>query len=83
MMHENRLTLSEWLKFCYQLDLKDESIRNSLISMMFDYIQEMQNSFQDYKYLLKDRKFNLNMNGEIIENDLQDLDLEMDGEEEN
>lgn len=51
--------------------------------MMFDYIQEMQNSFQDYKYLLKDHKFNLNMNGEIIDNDLQDLDLEMNGEGEN
>ena len=84
-MQENRLILSEWLKFSIQLNCREETTRNSLLSFLQNLIQTTYNSFEDYKYLLKDKKFILNSKGEIdsavIENG--GFDLDMDDEEEN
>jgi hypothetical protein len=77
---DNRLTLSEWLKFSYQLDRNDEQVKSSLIGMMINYVQEVQNSFQDYQHLLKG-PFNLDANGEVIDAHRDNLDLEMVGDE--
>lgn len=35
---ENRLILSEWLKFSLQLNIQDETIRNDLSSLIFGFI---------------------------------------------
>ena len=37
-IHENRLIISEWLKFSLQLNYKEETTRNGLIHLMFNFI---------------------------------------------
>ena len=73
--------LCEWLKLSHQLKQDDEQVKSSLVSMMFNYIQEVQNSFHDYQHLLK-APINLDANGEILDFESLKLDVHMQGEQE-
>ena len=53
---ENRLILSEWLKFSLQLNFLDETIRNDLVNLIINFIGEIKHSFNDYKYHLMKRR---------------------------
>lgn len=56
---ENRMILGEWMKFSLQLNYKDETIRNELINLMFSFVGQTFHTYEDYKYLLKGRRFHL------------------------
>ena len=47
------LILSEWLKFSLSLPVEDEVTRRNLVSLMFEYIGHIENSYRDYQHLLK------------------------------
>ena len=53
---QNRLILSEWLKFSLQLNVEDEDIKNAVVSLMFDFAGQLQHSFVDYQHLLKGKR---------------------------
>jgi hypothetical protein len=49
--------------------------------MMFNYIQEVQNSFHDYQHLLN-APLNLDANGEILDYERFKFDMHMQGDQE-
>lgn len=67
------MIFSEWVKFSLQLAIEDEVTRRNLVSLMFNYIGQVDHSYNDYKRLLK---YNHLM---IRDFDLRGLDLAMDG----
>lgn len=48
-----RAILGEWVKFSLQMNITDETIRNSLTSLCFELISKIDYSFDDYEHLLK------------------------------
>ena len=74
------MILSEWLKFSLQLNCLDETTRNNMISFLLNLVQNTASSFDDYEYLLKDKRFHLNNKGDII-NDFSNGETEMPFEE--
>ena len=44
----NRLIFSEWVKFSLQLPIEDEVTRRNLVSLMFELVGRVENSFRDY-----------------------------------
>jgi hypothetical protein len=53
---DNRLLISEWVKFSLQLHIEDEVTRRNIVSLMFSYISEIETSYDDYQFLLKPQK---------------------------
>lgn len=51
--NDRLLILSEWLKFSLSLPVEDEVTRRNLVSLMFEYIGHIENSYRDYQHLLK------------------------------
>ena len=50
---KDRFMFAEWLKFSLELNIADDCTRKNLVSLMFNYIGQLQYSFQDYEHLLK------------------------------
>ena len=74
--HENRLILSEWLKMSLQLNISDETTRNSICNILFNFIGQIQDSYKDYEHLLLNRRQRLDVGREIAyEDDEMDEDL--------
>ena len=44
----SRLIFSEWMKFSLQLAIEDEVTRRNLVSLMFQYIAQINHSYEDY-----------------------------------
>jgi len=51
-----RAILGEWVRFSLQLNLEDEVIRNSVVSLIFDMACKIEYSYSDYEYLLGEGK---------------------------
>lgn len=64
----NRHILSEWLKFSLQVNYLDQTIRNNLLSLFYNFIGEIKHSFADYKHLLKiENSFQIEDEDEIMD----------------
>lgn len=50
-----RAILGEWIKFSLQLNIADETIRQSLTTLCFSLVSLVEHSFSDYEHLLKKR----------------------------
>ena len=48
-----RAILGEWVKFSLQMDIKEETIRQNLISLCFELISRVEYSYSDYEHLLR------------------------------
>ena len=55
-----RAILGEIIKFSLHLNHRDETIRNHLISMIFQLIGKIEYSYSDYEHLLRARKLMIN-----------------------
>ena len=49
---DNRLILSEWVKFSLQINVEEVTTRNNLLHLLQDYIGQINHSFKDYQHLL-------------------------------
>jgi hypothetical protein len=74
-MQNARLILSEWIKFCLNLNIEDEDTRNTLIGLMFDFTSQIHHSYVDYKYLLKNKEMLIDSEGNIKNASKQHKDL--------
>lgn len=51
-----RAILGEWIRFSLQLNLEDEVIRNSVVSLIFEMASKIEFSYNDYEFLLGEGK---------------------------
>lgn len=51
-----RAIFGEWIRFSLQLNLEDEVIRNSVVSLIFEMSSNVEMSFNDYEHLLGEGK---------------------------
>ncbi len=66
------LIQSEWLKFSLSLPIEDEVTRRNLVSLMFEYIGHVENSYRDYQHMLKYQRYL------IKEQDIRSVDLALE-----
>ena len=66
-MTENRFILGEWLKLALELDFRDNDLdSNNLVNFLITFIGQTQNSFDDYKHLLNNDEFVLDLKGNCV-----------------
>jgi hypothetical protein len=71
----SRLLFSEWVKFSLQLPIEDEVTRRNLVSLMFEFVGHVYNSYHDYQHLLRYKRFL------IKDQDMKSLELAMDDDQ--
>ena len=81
-----RAILGEWIRFSLQLNLEDEVIRNSVVSLIFEMASKIEFSYSDYEYLLGEgRQLLTNKTANQLESgELENFQLEdfpMNGDE--
>lgn len=81
-----RAILGEWIRFSLQLNLEDEVIRNSVVSLIFEMASKIEFSYNDYEFLLGEGKQLLSNKtaNQIESGELENFELEdfpMNGDE--
>jgi len=71
-----RAILGEMIKFSMHLNLRDETVRNNLVSLFFNLISNIDHSFSDYEHLLRTRKFMITETKQLDKH-LQDVDADI------
>ena len=66
------MLFSEWVKFSLQMPIEDEVTRRNLVSLMFELVGQVHNSYSDYQHLLKYKRYL------IKDQDLRSLELAME-----
>jgi len=75
MNQQNWLLFSEWVKFSLQLPIEDEVTRRNLVSLMFELVGHVENSYRDYQHLLKYQRYL------IREQDAHSVEMAMDDDQ--
>ena len=83
-----RAILGEWIRFSLQLNLEDEVIRNSVVSLIFEMASKIEFSYSDYEFLLGEGKqlitnktVNQIENGELENFQLEDFPMNGDDQQ--